>query len=209
MSKLLDIASRYKGITGLGIDEVLQYYNKHCVHLVKPTRRYYMRHGDDWCMAFLSVVAHKAGLTSDIFPYEVSVYYACEIAKQNGSYVLQNPDFVKQTPDFVKQGDLVVFDWGKGNRYNHIGFIDSIDVGVITTIEGNYSGTVGNRRVRVDNKAIRGYILLDRVKRALDGDIDRLAREVIRGLHGNGSDRIKALGDNYNAVQRRVNQLLK
>lgn len=202
MSELLRIAHRYKGITGAGIDEVLQYYNKHCVHLVKPTRRYYMRHGDDWCMAFLSVVAHKAGLTSDVFPYEVSVYYAVEIAKQNGMYELQNPDF-------VKQGDLIVYDWGLGNRHNHIGFIDGIDAGVITTVEGNYSGTVGSRRVRVDNKAVKGYILLGRDNRVAGVDLDRIARDVIKGVYGNGEQRIKALGGSYHVVQRRVNQLLK
>lgn len=202
MSKLLDIARRYKGITGGGIDEVLQYYNSYCAYLVKPARRYYMRHGDDWCMAFLSVVAHEAGLSPDVFPYEVSVYYAVEIAKQNGMYERQNPEF-------VKQGDMVVFDWGVGNRHNHIGFVDSIDAGVITTIEGNYSGTVGSRRVRVDNKAVKGFILLDRGNSVAGVDLDRMARDVINGVYGNGEERIKALGDNYHAVQRIVNKLMR
>lgn len=39
-------------------------------------------------------------------------------------------------------------------------------------------------------------------------DIDRLAREVIAGKHGNGDARKRALGSNYAAVQNRVNQLL-
>ncbi len=42
--------------------------------------------------------------------------------------------------------------------------------------------------------------------------IDELAREVIKGLWGNGSDRKKRLSDagyDYTAVQTRVNQLLK
>lgn len=39
-------------------------------------------------------------------------------------------------------------------------------------------------------------------------DIDRLARAVIRGDYGNGAARQAALGSNYAAVQRRVNQIL-
>lgn len=39
--------------------------------------------------------------------------------------------------------------------------------------------------------------------------IDELAQEVISGIYGNGEDRKKALGDRYDEVQARVNELLK
>lgn len=39
--------------------------------------------------------------------------------------------------------------------------------------------------------------------------VDELAQEVINGVYGNGEDRKKALGDRYNEVQTRVNELLK
>lgn len=39
-------------------------------------------------------------------------------------------------------------------------------------------------------------------------DIDRLAKAVIRGDYGTGDKRKKLLGSNYNAVQKRVNQML-
>lgn len=39
-------------------------------------------------------------------------------------------------------------------------------------------------------------------------DVERLAREVIDGKHGNGEARKKALGANYGAVQARVNEIL-
>ena len=39
--------------------------------------------------------------------------------------------------------------------------------------------------------------------------VDELAREVIQGKHGNGAARRKSLGDQYDAVQKRVNELLK
>lgn len=39
--------------------------------------------------------------------------------------------------------------------------------------------------------------------------IDELAREVLQGKHGNGEARKKSLGSRYEAVQKRVNELLK
>ena len=39
-------------------------------------------------------------------------------------------------------------------------------------------------------------------------DVDAAARDVIRGKYGNGADRKKALGDDYAAVQQRVNEML-
>ena len=39
-------------------------------------------------------------------------------------------------------------------------------------------------------------------------DVDALARAVIRGEYGTGAARRNALGDRYEVVQRRVNQML-
>ena len=39
-------------------------------------------------------------------------------------------------------------------------------------------------------------------------DIDSLAQRVIKGEFGNGEERKKALGNKYNEVQKRVNELL-
>jgi len=39
-------------------------------------------------------------------------------------------------------------------------------------------------------------------------NIDELARDVIRGKYGNGNERKEALGDKYDAVQKRVNEML-
>lgn len=40
-------------------------------------------------------------------------------------------------------------------------------------------------------------------------EIDAMARDVIRGKYGNGTRRRALLGDNYNAVQKRVNEILR
>ena len=43
---------------------------------------------------------------------------------------------------------------------------------------------------------------------ASGGDVDALARAVLRGEYGNGAERKNRLGDKYQAVQDRVNELL-
>lgn len=46
-------------------------------------------------------------------------------------------------------------------------------------------------------------------QRLSEKDVENLAREVIRGNFGNGYDRKELLGENYQEVQNRVNQILK
>lgn len=86
-------------------------------------------------------------------------------------------------------------------------------------IEGNW----GNGSDRVNRLKTAGYdydavqnrvneILSGKISNHLGGkSIDTLAREVIRGERGNGQDRknrLERAGYDYNAVQRRVNELL-
>ena len=40
-------------------------------------------------------------------------------------------------------------------------------------------------------------------------DIEKLAKEVIRGNFGNGQERKDLLGENYEEIQKRVNELMK
>lgn len=40
-------------------------------------------------------------------------------------------------------------------------------------------------------------------------DVDKLAKEVIRGNFGNGQERKDLLGENYEEIQKRVNELMK
>lgn len=57
----------------------------------------------------------------------------------------------------------------------------------------------------VEYDGIKGWIALDYTKKI---DIDEVARDVIRGKYGNGDVRKQKLGVLYNAVQKRVNQIL-
>ena len=85
-------------------------------------------------------------------------------------------------------------------------------------------GDWGNGQERYDKLTAAGYnydevqgkvneILSGKAPAAAGGkSVDELAREVIRGNWGNGQeryDRLTAAGYDYNAVQKRVNELLK
>ena len=94
----------------------------------------------------------------------------------------------------------------------------SIDTIAREVISGNW----GNGSDRVNRLRAAGYdydAVQSRVNEILSGtnskpsgkSIDEVAREVIRGDWGNGQDRVnrlKAAGYDYNAVQKRVNEIL-
>lgn len=76
------------------------------------------------------------------------------------------------------------------------------------------NGKYGNGDVRKSKLEAAGYDYAEvqaAVNKKLNSssvDIDKLAREVIAGKYGDGEARKKALGSNYAAVQKRVNELL-
>ena len=64
-----------------------------------------------------------------------------------------------------KVGDIVTFDWDGGGWADHIGIVESVNNGVITTIEGNsaqYAGDtaptkVNRKTYNWDSRYIKGY----------------------------------------------------
>ena len=68
-----DLASKYIGIGGSGKLGLMNFYNENCARFVKPSRRYHIKDGDNWCAMFTSVIAYMYGRTKEDFPFEVSV----------------------------------------------------------------------------------------------------------------------------------------
>lgn len=125
--------------------------------------------------------------------------------------------------------------------YKRLGDLASkvtVQLGGSNSATGNRTSTSGFYRVRkswndaksqkgafksLDNakrcaKANSGYFIFDENGKIVGSDtsstktVDELAREVIRGNWGNGTERkncLTAAGYDYNAVQNRVNELLK
>lgn len=192
--------------------EILNVYNSH-----KPLARgYAIKPSDEWCDACVSAAAIKAGAV-DLIGTEVGVEKHVAIFKRKGIWIEDGTI----TP---RPGDVIVFNWDDNTQPNdgnsdHIGYVESVSGGKITTLEGNMGEKVGRRTIPVGYCYIRGFA---RPKYAVSSggntpsnptkSIDELAKEVLAGKWGNGNDRKNALtnaGYNYSAVQARVNELVK
>ena len=199
---MIKIAENYLGIGYNGKLELMKYYNEFCYPQIDPKRKYRIQPNDDWCAMFTSAIAHKAGLNASNFPFEVSVWWQCEIAKQRGLY---HTDVNKARPN-----DLIIYDWKKGNRYNHVGFVVSVGNGMLRAIEGNKSNTVAYRNIKTNSALIRGFIStnyndVDLPVMDYDLRIAMLAIAVLKGKLGNGNERRAKLGADYDAVQKLIN----
>ena len=195
---MINTARQYLGINESQKRQLMDYYNSKVYPLIDNDRKYKIQPNDNWCAMFCSVIAHKIGRTKDNFPFEVSVYYMTRNAKRMGIF----------TTDLNKAqvNDLVVYDWKADGTLNHVGILQEIGTDYIKVLEGNYSKTVKVRTVKMPNSEVYGYIKLNIGN---DADIEQLARDAIRGVYGTGEERKKALGVNYEAVQKRINEILK
>jgi len=201
-NKLIEKAEMFLDADDQIKKSLINYYNSNCIDLVKPSRKYKMRYSDEWCAAFVSVIAHMVGYSKNDFPFEVSVREQVLLAKNMGRYF--------EGVENISEGDLIIFDWFSNGTLDHVGLVKTAGYDYITTIEGNYQGTVKNRVVSRYSRVIRGYIRLGIVEVDNHREIVlKLAREVLRGVHGNGLDRSKSLGAYAEEVQRLVNKLLK
>ena len=131
--------------------EIIDIYNAH-----KPLARgYAVQYTDSWCAAFVSAVAIKCGYTA-IIPTECGCPEMIEKFKLLGEWVEDD----NYTP---KAGDVIFFDWqdtGVGDDVgtaDHVGFVETVSSGIITTIEGNKSDSVSRRKIAVGARYIRGY----------------------------------------------------
>lgn len=147
---MIKTAEQYVGVDKAGKSRLFDYYNQNCYPLVEPTRKYRMKPGDNWCAMFTSVIAHKEGMGSDVFPYEVSVMQQLKWAQANGRFTRD----AAQT----KPGDLVLYTWKQNGHCDHVGMLVSRKGGSLVVLEGNKSDTVGYRTVSEASKSIHGYV---------------------------------------------------
>ena len=193
---MINEALKYMGLNTQGKLALMDYYNRKIYPLINIKRKYRIQPTDNWCAMFCSVIAHKCGVKN--FPYEVSVYYMAQLAKQSGHFVTDETE--------AAAGDLIIYDWKADGTLNHVGIISGITPTHFKVIEGNYNKTVGIRTVKRNNREVYGFIKVEHKSAA---DIEQFARWVISGVYGSGEERRKALGENYEAVQKRVNEILK
>ena len=186
--------------------QIIDLYNS-----VKPLPRgYAVKYTDEWCDTCVSAAGIKAGAES-LIGRECGVEKHVDIFKSKGIWIEDG----SITP---QPGDIIVFNWDDNTQPNdgysdHIGYVETVSNGVITTIEGNTSQSVARRTYKVGHGNIRGfarpkYSEGSSSTETPSSDIDSLARDVIAGKFGNGQARKDALGSKYDAVQKRVNEIL-
>jgi len=153
LQKVLDIARSYLGVeTGSSEHKkIVDAYNS-----VNPKPLgYTANYDDDWCDIFVTTVFQQAGL-SNLIGRECGVQRHIGIMERKGIW---------KGKSYPKQGDIVTFDWDGGGFADHIGIVESVNNGVITTIEGNsslYAGSTAKTRVNRktynwDSRYIKGY----------------------------------------------------
>lgn len=193
--------------------EIIDVYNSH-----KPLARgYAVTYMDAWCATFVSAVAIKCGLTN-IIPTECGCGQMIALFQKLGEWV-ENDAYIPSP------GDVIFYDWqdsGSGDNTgwpDHVGIVEAVSGKTITIIEGNKSDSVSRRTLQVNGKYIRGYGV-PKFSSSSDESapftpaktVDELAKEVLNGKWGNGTDRkerLTAAGYDYSAVQAKVNTLVK
>ena len=210
---VLDVARGWLGYSEANgkFKEILDIYNSH-----KPLARgYAIKTTDEWCDAFVSACAIKAGAV-DLIGTEVGCEKHIEIFKEKGIWIEDGS--VKP-----EVGDVILFNWDDSTQPNdgyadHIGYVEQVYGDTIVCIEGNKGEKVDRRTINVGWGYIRGFahpkyaagtstVVSSETKKT----IDEIANEVIHGAWGNGDARKNALtaaGYNYAEVQGRVNAIL-
>lgn len=192
--------------------QIIDLYNSH-----KPLARgYAVKYSDEWCDTTVSAAAIKAGVV-DLIGTECGCEQHIKIFINKGIWIEDGT--ITPIP-----GDIILYNWDDATQPNdgysdHIGFVEKVVGNVITVIEGNRNEAVARREIPVGWGYVRGYA---RPKYTSGGTapsnptpsktLDEIAREVIKGVYGNGSDRSKALqalGCDPDKVQERVNTILK
>ena len=109
-----------------------------------------------------------------------------------------------------KYGDVIYFDWDNDGESDHVGIIEGNTGGYYQTVEFNTGNGQVLRRTR-DYGTVIGVVRPNYGASSVPvtSDIDQLARDVIDGKYGTGEARRQALGGKYDAVQARVNEMLK
>lgn len=119
-------------------------------------RGYKVKYTDSWCATFVSAVAISLN-AEDIIPRECSCEQMVRLAQYYGIWA-EDDSYIPSV------GDIILYDWDdKGNGddkgwSDHIGYVTSVNNGIITVIEGNLNNAVGYREIAVNGRYIRGYI---------------------------------------------------
>jgi hypothetical protein len=120
----------------------------------------------------INKVTQKSGINSATTPWCAA--FAINILKDAGildTSGLKNPNYCPEIVRWAKEkgiwmergstpkpGDAILFDWGADGTSDHIGIVEKVEGGKITTIEGNSSDSVKRNTYEVGSSKIMGYV---------------------------------------------------
>lgn len=112
------------------------------------------KNGYPWCDIFYDWLFVKC------FGAELGRQMLCQPLNSAGAGCLYSVQYYKQYGRWItgmpEPGDQIFFSYAPG-EYSHTGIVESVSGGVITTIEGNTSESVGRRSYAVGSSTIAGY----------------------------------------------------
>lgn len=176
------------------------------------------KNGFAWCDVFVDWCFYKA------FGATVARKLLCQPTKSAGAGCTYSYRYYKakgQVGKIPKIGAQIFFGYAE-NNLTHTGLVYNFDSSYVYTIEGNTSDCVAYRKYSRNASNIwgYGYPAYDDESTSSGGtttpttptkSVEEIAREVISGMWGNGSDRkarLEAAGYDYNKVQAKVNEIL-
>lgn len=178
-------------------------------------RNYKVTYNDSWCAVTVSDAYIKAKAVNLIGGIECSVQKFIDIFKKKGIWQEDG----RVTP---KPGWPICYNWDDKTQPNdgwadHIGIVEKVENGYITVIEGNMSGVVGRRRIKVGDGRIRGYAMpkyatakTETPKKDTSRDyLLKLTVDTLQGKYGTGNTRKEKLGVYYADVQNIINHVAK
>lgn len=112
------------------------------------------KNGYAWCDLFYDWLFVKC------FGAELGRQMLCQPLNSAGAGCLYSVQYYKQYGRWItgmpEPGDQIFFSYAPG-EYSHTGLVESVSGGVVTTIEGNTSDSVGRRSYAVGSSTIAGY----------------------------------------------------
>ena len=120
----------------------------------------------------INKVTQKSGINSATTPWCAA--FAINILKDAGildTTGLKNPNYCPEIVSWAKEkgiwmergstpkpGDAILFDWGADGTSDHIGIVEKVEGGKITTIEGNSSDSVKRNTYEIGSSKIMGFV---------------------------------------------------
>lgn len=186
---------------------IVDAYNK----ITPLPRGYKAKYTDSWCAIFISAMAKMSDNLNQV---------TAECSAEKHRIKLAKKATVIEKKKDVQVGDIVYYDFDYNTTADHVGAVCEVQSDYFLVIEGNKSDAVGIRTVKYNNSPEVLQILRPKwtntpTANKASGDVktsEEVAKEVIKGLWGNGSARrqkLAAAGYDYNTIQILVNQLLK